>query len=375
MRTVGGAHRRARALRRAAWDGRLDGVEASAALADPAPGVRRAAAWALGVAGVGRAALEWAIQEERTTEGVLAIAVALARMGAPVGPLRERLRARECRTFAVPSAASTVSAGDAGWRAPLALAPPELEARFARALGDTPDAHVTSVRALHAARAAATAGDDGPRALLARAELGCPLDVGWLEGAALGAGRRRAHVLLEAWGLLGAPEGARPLVEALRALDVDPGAGFAQRRVAARALGRLGLPDTAGALRDAVDAEARDHEGRPGAGLGVQYPVRGALLLALGELQDPASVPLLVAHLGATAFGALGGLHLHAMEALATVGRPAVPALRAALGAVDPLVAAHAASVLHVLGEPLPADDARAPVADVLRRVRAGPTR
>jgi hypothetical protein len=335
------------ALRRSACEGRLDTGEALAALADPVPGVRRAAAWALGVAGGGRAALEAAARAERTAQGALTLAVALARQGAAVDPLRASLRARESRTFVT----ALASAGDDGRRAPLALAPQDLEARFLRATGAAPVAESD---------------------VLARAEQGRPDDVAWLRERALGAGRREGHVLLEAWGLLGAPEGVSPLVDALRAMDVDPGAGFAQRRVAARALGRIGLLGAAPAVRDALAAEARDHEGRPGAGLGVQYPVRGALLLALGELQDAESVPLLVAHLDATDVGALGGLHLHAMEALVALGAVAVPALRATLRTGRPVAAAHAASVLHALGEPLPGADPRALVARVLRELGRG---
>ena len=73
-----------------------------------------------------------------------------------------------------------------------------------------------------------------------------------------------------------------------------------QGRVEA-ALGQLGLPEAAPWLRAALQAERLDHEGRPGAGMGVQFPVRAPLLLALGMLQDVDAVHVLVDHLDALA--------------------------------------------------------------------------
>jgi HEAT repeat protein len=119
-------------------------------------------------------------------------------------------------------------------------------------------------------------------------------------------------------------------------------------------LGRLGLVAATRWLLRALSDEAHDHEGRPGAGLGIQYPVRADILWALGEIADPAAVPVLVGYLGDVQGSALGGFRLPAMEALRKVGPPAIPALQRAAAGPE-VVAAHAVAVLRALN----ADTAR----------------
>ena len=75
---------------------------------------------------------------------------------------------------------------------------------------------------------------------------------------------------LHAVGRFGSNLCVRP--DLLFATDVDPGRGFTQRRLAPTALGRLGLRDATPVLLRALENEALDYEGRPGAGMGVQYP-------------------------------------------------------------------------------------------------------
>jgi HEAT repeat protein len=188
------------------------------------------------------------------------------------------------------------------------------------------------------------------------------------------AGRRGEHAILVALGYCGDPRAVPLLVDTLRATDVDPGRGFAQRRLAAVALGRIGLPSSAPILERALQDEALDYEGRPGAGLGIQYPVRSDLLWALGEIASPASVDTLVTYLGNTHGSALGGFYLPAMDALARIGPASVPALRrlAASGAEIP--AANAVGVLAALRQDVSdhLHDARRPVREVARAASAG---
>jgi len=155
-------------------------------------------------------------------------------------------------------------------------------------------------------------------AILRLAMCGDPRDFQILSGLWAGAGRRMRLVLTAAMGLHGDPRWIPRLVGALKSMDVDPGHGFALRSEAALALGRIGLPSVAPALCEALELEALDHEGRPGAGLGIQRPVRRYLLAALGELQCSADV--LVQYLGNTHGSAEGGFYLPAMDALWKVG-------------------------------------------------------
>jgi HEAT repeat protein len=315
---------RARALRAFAIQ-RAGERDLRSALADPSQGVRRAAIWGLGVLGVPVAA------QDATEETTLAVVVANARAAAPGRtdvPTFEALDALDARLL------WTV----AGLRSPVATPPrPALRDRARLALG-APPAPLAALRALRAA---------DPQALAA---LGHPEDLPGLLAAFRTAGRRGEHTLLLALGLSGDPRALPELYRALTAIDVDPGRGFTQRRLAAVGLGRLGFRVATRWLLRALQDEARDFEGRPGAGLGIQYPVRTDLLWALGELADPAAIPALIDHLSDRQGSAFGGFYLPAMDALRKIGPPAAPALTqiVASGAED--AAAHALSVLTTLG-------------------------
>ena len=124
--------------------------------------------------------------------------------------------------------------------------------------------------------------------------------------------------LCKAMGLHGSPLFAGRLVDCLRSMSVDPGHGFALRMESAIALGRLGFSLNRTVLVQALENEALDFEGRPGAGLGVQHSVRSHILAALGELQAAPNV--LCQYLGNTHGSADGGFYLPAMDALWKVG-------------------------------------------------------
>ena len=168
------------------------------------------------------------------------------------------------------------------------------------------------------------------------------------------AGRRMDHACVNALGRLGDPRALPELLEALVEMDVDPGRAFAHRRLGAVAIGRLGNPDAVPALHKALKREAREHEGRPGAGLGIQFPVRSNLLWAVGELQASRSASVLAAYLGHLSGSALGGFHLTAMGALVKLGGPAVvPTLAVAAGPPGD-AAANAVGVLEALASDHP---------------------
>ncbi len=275
----------------------------AALLDDPRAAVRRAAADALGRLGERRvlSRIEDAFARERTLEGRLALAVAATRIGGAAAAWRAALAAvdgRQVRT-------------EAGMRAPGQLLDhPPLTARFDVATSDAPalpsDVDDPAARAAVVAVAAARRPEDYAR----------------LRAFGASAGRRGAHALLLAAGLHGDPRWAPDLEAALRAMDVDPGRGFTQRRLAALSLGRVGLRTSVPALLRALAVERRDYEGRPGAGMGIQYPVRAEILVALGEIGDPRVVPTLRAHLRETTGSAVGGLHIPALDALDRLGAP-----------------------------------------------------
>lgn len=317
-------------------------------LTDPRAAVRRAAIGAVGHLGARdlAAALRAAAAKERTEEGQLAIAVALARCGEPAEPLTaalQRLDGRLLVTVGGPRAPSAVLGG------------PPLVERFWLALGGTgaARARVDLLAERRAAVVASPTGGRGGDAVQGLAALQHPDDLPVLLGLFRSSGRRGEHALFTALGLAGDPRAAPVLRAALRATDVDPGRGFAQRRIAATALGRLSLTEATPWLLRALEDEAADYEGRPGAGLGIQYPVRTNLLWALGEIGSPTAVPALLAHLADTHGSALGGFYLPAMDALVKLGEPAFAALRAAAAEAPETTAAHAVSVLAAAGEPV----------------------
>jgi HEAT repeat protein len=334
------------------------------ALGDTRAAVRRAAADALGHLAAPSAldALAVAARAERTAEGTLALAVARVRCGAAPGPLLTDLHAFDRRAL--------FTAG--GPREPAAVVggPPLVE-RARLALGIDRDDDAPEPRdALLPARDAQLVGVDGAaarQAAVALAALRHPGTYERLRALVAASGRRGEHALLVAFGYLGDPRAVPALVDALRATDVDPGRGFAQRRLAAAALGRIGLVESVPVLERALRDEAFDYEGRPGAGLGIQYPVRSDLLWALGEIAAPASVPTLVGYLANTHGSALGGFYLPAMDALVRTGPPALPAVRALARAGAEVPAANAVGVLAALHDDVRPwlRDARRPVRDV----------
>ena len=189
-----------------------------------------------------------------------------------------------------------------------------------------------------------------PSRWLRLAALHHPDDFEVLRSARAAAGRRGEHVVLEALGVHGDPRAFAVLKEALHARDVDPGRGFIQRRLAADGLGRLGLAAAVPVLRRALGDEQADFEGRPGAGLGIQYPVRANLLWALGELDSADAVGDLIASLGDTSGTAFGGLYLPAMDALVRLGALAQEPLRRCEAAGIEPAATNARGVLTMLG-------------------------
>lgn len=326
-------------------------------LGDEHAAVRRAAAWSLAhrAERASVPALRAAWGRERTEEGLLALAVALARAGDGEGPIRDALRAVDERS--IETAYGARSPGEA-------TAVGTLLERFELTCGGPR----TDLRA---ARRRAVLAHEGRVAILGLAALRHPEDTSLLIDQIQASGRREEHVLFMALGWSGAPEAAELLRDALRATDVDPGRGFAQRRLAATALGRIGLRMVTPWLLRALEDEALDYEGRPGAGLGIQYPVRSTLLWALGEVADPAAIPTLLGYLGNTHGSAFGGFYLPAMDALSKMGAPAVPALQATLPQASELAAANALGVLHALGQPVAPwrADPRPAVAALAKRV------
>jgi len=155
-----------------------------------------------------------------------------------------------------------------------------------------------------------------------------PEDVGRIHRVWQAAGRRGEHACLEATGRLGCPSGRSSLVDGLDEMHVDPGRGLAHRRISAEALGRLGLPEGFRPLKRALFAEGATL-GEPGAGLGVQFPVRETVLCALGELQDRRAIPLFLGWLGGEVERPQDELRLPAMTGLWKLGEAAVPALEA----------------------------------------------
>ena len=176
-------------------------------------------------------------------------------------------------------------------------------------------------------------------------------------------GRRTRHVAAEALGMHGDPRALPVLAGTLKAIP-DPGQGFASRRVAGEALGRLGCPEAGPMLARALEQEALEFEGRPGAGLGVQFPVRSVLLVSLGESGASDQGRVLAGYLSNTHGSALGGFYLPAMDALwkLDVSEPLLMLLRSD----EELVVANAIGVLGAMGR---ADAVRALEADPRQRV------
>ena len=169
--------------------------------------------------------------------------------------------------------------------------------------------------------------DETRAALSSMAHRGRPSDFDTLKKQLQTGGRRMEHIAIALLGLHGDPRSLKPLCKFLSEMSVDPARGFAHRRTAAIALGRLGLKEAGPPLLRALRQEPADHEGRPGAGLGIQYPVRTNIIWALGEIQEERAIPALIELLKDDAGSPLGGFYCVAMDALVKIGPAAKPRL------------------------------------------------
>lgn len=315
-------------------------------LQDPIPAVRRAAALGLGLRKTGLEALLSAATKERCTTVLLALLAASVRAGAPLTDALGRAEAHGGRTL-------QTARGPRSPEAASGFGPHVCRQELLRLLDPraVPDglprgierAALRAELAAHIDRDPAGAGRQALEDLAAQAH---PADLARFDDKR--AGRRGGHSQLIARGLHGDPRSLPMLLDQLDRMDVDPGRGFAQRRLAAIAIGRIGLPTAAPRLVRALETEALEHEGRPGAGLGIQYPVRSDLLWALGEVQAADAAKVLVGYLGNFHGSALGGFYLPAMGALFKLGSVALGPLQvAARGEGD--AALNAAGVLQAL--------------------------
>lgn len=333
-------------------------------LQDPRASVRRNAAAALGHLGRPRAtgALAAAESVERSEEARLQLAVARVRCGADPDAVRDGLSAFERRRLQTCHGPKSVHG---------AVGVSDLLARHVLTLGDEGvEPRATLLARRRALVSTEAEGKQGHAALLALASLRHPADHARIADLLRSAGRRGEHAVLTAFGLAGDPRSVPALRDALYATDVDPGRGFAQRRLAAIALGQVGLGETLPLLLSALENEARDYEGRPGAGMGVQFPVRTNLLWAVGEVGDVAAAPTLATYLGDVHGSAFGGFYLPAMDALVKLGPGAHGAVRRVLETGPAPAAANALGVLVAGGvDPHPwTSDRRPELAALARR-------
>ena len=329
-----------------------------AALTHPVAGVRRSAAMGLGRRAEPQdaAPLRTALALEPCTTPLLAMAAGWVRCGGDAEDAAEQVGLHG------DAAVQTVG----GWRSPSAAAgfgARTLQRELLQLLdpfsvGDQVDwtrVEVQPVAELEARLDALAAKDphagSGRQALEYLAALEPPDLVPRLELVRRDAGRRTDNSALLALGRCGDPRAVESLLGDLDRIDVDPGRGFAYRRLSAIGLGRLGMAHVTPRLLRALEVEARDHEGRPGAGLGIQYPVRTNLLWALGEIQAAKAAKVLVTYLDDMSGSALGGFYLPAMGALVKLGRAAVPALERATRRGDELTRDHAGFVLDAIAQ------------------------
>lgn len=340
-------------------------------LVDYTPGVRRAASWALGLRrdDAALAPLWAAARVERCDTVRLAMAVAAVRLGADVerawGLLEQAARRRMASFYGPRPIAVAVGAG-----------PDMLGRSWFRALAPRADHHGPPGRVLP--QAAGWIRDDArarlerdPEDRVALADLAAqqhPDDLELIISRKWVSGRRESHAICQALGVHGDPRAITTLVQVLRAMDVDPGHGFAGRRAASIALGRVGVPTVGPVLERALVDEALDYEGRPGAGLGIQFPVRAVILTALGEAGCTDQARVLASYLGNTAGSALGGFYLPAMDALWKLGQ--IEPVRAMLSQAE-LPASNAVGVLAALGY---RDQVRACLSDSRASVAAAAT-
>jgi HEAT repeat protein len=352
-------------IRAARLLGRHDPAALATWIEDPVPGVRRAAATALGRSSVPahRDRLVDRIAVEPMDAVRFELAVAATRCGARPDTTWSLLAKTTEREFLTTT----------GPRSPhLAIGPEAttLEWRFRQAVG-------WGAREVEPAETLRTLiegalGDD-PRIPIALALHQDPQDFAVLLHGMESGARRGRHIAAEAMGVHGDPRALPKLERLLRDTSVDPGFGFKSRRTASFALGRIGDPDSFPVLAKALDEEALDYEGRPGSGLGIQVPVRAAILHAIGEIGHPRGAQVVAGYLSHTHGSATGGLHLPAMAALVKLG--AVSETRALLDA-DEGTAVHALSVLAALGRKdlvtIALGDSRPSVAHAARTLHGG---
>ena len=286
-------------------------------LKDSVPGVRRAAAHSLGVIG---AQGQWgpildAIRHERCDEPLLAMCVAAVRLGLPTLDGWEYLYTRAIRRtvtwYGVKELGEAVGFGRV-----------EAERRWRLALDPLSDADPHEIKPRNRAElrhylrqqiADDVRNVDGLEALGAQQH---PEDFELLQQRAGRTKGVESHAGVHAIGLHGDPRALRKLRRQLRGWGVDPGHGYQSRRAVALALGRHGLPQVGRTIKGALEDEALEYEGRPGAGLGIQIPVRASLLYALGEAGASEHISMVGQYLANTTGTVLGGFYLPAMDAL-----------------------------------------------------------
>jgi len=322
-------------------------------LLDPVPGVRRAAAAGLG--GHGKPSslepLAQRLEEERCVWPLVTVATAWVRCGGAYERARSSLEQAASRTVVTvygprkPSTTTETSARQLlHWLARALF--PELGPEETPGKGQ--DAR--SPRELRAdllARLAAKPHAPPASIVEALALQQHPDDYETLAQLRGEGNRRGETTMLDAFGLHGDPRWLPALTKAIRDVRVAPGRGFAWRRLSAVSLGRIGSPEAAKVIAQALTTEAREFEGKPGAGLGIQYPVRSLLLWALGEIGADHTAPTIADYLGDISGNAMGGFYLPAMGALLKLPASACHAtLTARLRSGDDVEAAHALSLL-----------------------------
>jgi len=326
-------------------------------LEDDVPGVRRAAVMCLALRGntsdLGR--LEKRLSVERCVWPLLSVAIAWVRCG---GSLKlayealERAANREVQTVYGPRRPSTTtetSAQQLQYWLSRALFPDLPKGELAEA-GSRPISAAV-IRANLLERLKSRPHRPPASAIEALALQQHPADFETLTNLRGEGNRRGETTMLDAFGLHGDPRWIPTLATAMRDLRVAPGRAFAWRRLSAVSLGRIGSPEAAKVVTQALTTEAREFEGKPGAGLGIQYPVRSLLLWALGEISADQTAGQLIEYLGNITGTAMGGFYLPAIGALLKLPQEAiVPALTNTLKIGEEVQAAHALSVLSEIG-------------------------
>ena len=305
-------------------------------LAHPVPGVRSQAARSIHFPKA-IAVLTDALQSERCTSVVIQLAAAFIRCGGDEEKALAKIQVQAERSLQTHNGVRDVGGAlEGGPERLLALLP----------------THDLSLDALRRQLQQEPHTEEGRRALSMLSKHGLKADYKRIRSLKTSGGRRTEHQRIIAMGQHGDPRFLKELCGFLSEMHVDPGRGFAHRRTAATALGRLGFQEAFRPLSRATRMEAVDHEGRPGAGLGIQFPVRTSLIWALGELQDRRTIPMLIPLLRDDAGSPTGGFYLAAMDALWKLGTAAEHELRKAASGSDATVAHNAQCLLETLGEP-----------------------